>query len=41
MKAADVDFQFRDICAKTATGTNDLARFQQLLGRKSRAMTEH
>lgn len=40
-KAAKVDFQFRDIRAKTATDTDDLARSQQLLGHKSRAMTEH
>ena len=40
-KAADVDFQFRDIRAKTATDTDDLARSQQLLGHKTRAMTEH
>jgi integrase len=40
-KAAEVDFQFRDIRAKTATDTDDLARSQQLLGHKTRAMTEH
>lgn len=40
-KAAKVDFQFRDIRAKTATDTGDLARSQQLLGHKTRAMTEH
>ncbi|MDO8292626.1 MAG: tyrosine-type recombinase/integrase [Gallionella sp.] len=40
-KAAGVDFQFRDIRAKTATDTDDLARSQQLLGHKTRAMTEH
>lgn len=40
-KAANVDFQFRDIRAKTATDTDDLARSQQLLGHKTRAMTEH
>jgi integrase len=40
-KSAKVDFQFRDIRAKTATDTDDLARSQQLLGHKTRAMTEH
>jgi hypothetical protein len=40
-KGAEVDFQFRDIRAKTATDTDDLARSQQLLGHKTRAMTEH
>lgn len=40
-KVAGVDFQFRDIRAKTATDTDDLARSQQLLGHKTRAMTEH
>lgn len=40
-KAAGVDFQFRDIRAKTATDTDDLALAQKLLGHKSRAMTEH
>lgn len=40
-KAANVDFQFRDIRAKTATDTEDLARSQQLLGHKTRSMTEH
>ena len=40
-KAAGVHFQFRDIRAKTATDTGDLAHAQQLLGHKTRAMTEH
>ncbi len=38
---AGVEFQFRDIRAKTATDTADLARAQSLLGHKTRAMTEH
>lgn len=40
-KDADVSFQFRDIRAKTATDTEDLAVAQKLLGHKTRAMTEH
>ena len=40
-KAAKVDFQFRDIRAKAATDTEDLARAQKLLGHKTRSMTEH
>lgn len=40
-KAAGIDFQFRDIRAKTATDTENLAHAQKLLGHKSRAMTEH
>lgn len=40
-KAAKVDFQFRDIRAKTATDTGNLAHAQKLLGHKTRAMTEH
>ena len=40
-KDAGVSFQFRDIRAKTATDTEDLALAQKLLGHKSRAMTEH
>jgi len=40
-EAAGVDFQFRDIRAKAATDTEDLARAQRLLGHKTRAMTEH
>lgn len=39
-KAANVDFQFRDIRAKTATDTEDLAHAQKLLGHKGRSMTE-
>jgi integrase len=38
---AKVSFQFRDIRAKTATDTGNLAHAQQLLGHKTRAMTEH
>lgn len=38
---AGVDFQFRDIRAKTASDTGDLAHSQQLLGHKRREMTEH
>ena len=38
---AKVDFQFRDIRAKAATDTGDLAHSQTLLGHKSRDMTEH
>ena len=40
-RAAGVDFQFRDIRAKTASDTGDLAHSQSLLGHKSRDMTEH
>jgi integrase len=40
-KLAGVDFQFRDIHAKTATDTDDLAHSQKLLGHKNRDMTEH
>lgn len=36
-----VDFQFRDICAKAATETGDLAHSQTLLGHKNRGMTEN
>lgn len=39
--AAAVDFQFRDIRAKSATDTGDLAHSQTLLGHKNRDMTEH
>lgn len=39
--AAEISFQFRDIRAKTATDTENLAHAQKLLGHKSRAMTEH
>ena len=38
---AKVDFQFRDIRAKAATDTGDLAHSQALLGHKTRDMTEH
>ena len=38
---AGVDFQFRDIRAKTATDTGDLAHSQKLLAHKNRQMTEH
>lgn len=40
-KAAGVAFQFRDIRAKTASDTGDLAHSQRLLGHKNRDMTEH
>ena len=41
-KAAGIgDFQFRDIRAKTASDTGDLAHSQRLLGHKNREMTEH
>ena len=39
--AAGVAFQFRDIRAKTASDTGDLAHSQRLLGHKTRDMTEH
>lgn len=39
--AAKVSFQFRDIRAKAATDTGDLAHSQQLLAHKNRQMTEH
>ena len=35
-----VDFQFRDIRAKAATDTGDLAHSHLLLGHKNRIMTE-
>ena len=38
---AKVDFQFRDIRAKTATDTGDLAHSQKLLAHKNQEMTEH
>lgn len=38
---AKVNFQFRDIRAKAATDTGDLAHSQSLLGHKTRDMTEH
>ena len=37
---AEVEFQFRDIRAKAATDTDDLAHSQRLLAHKSRGMTE-
>jgi integrase len=40
-EAAGVSFQFKDLRAKAATDTGDLAAAQKLLGHKSRAMTEH
>ncbi len=40
-QAAGVSFQFRDIRAKAATDTGDLAHSQLLLGHKRREMTEH
>ena len=40
-KLAKVNFQFRDIRAKAATDTGDLAHSQTLLGPKNRDMTEH
>lgn len=39
-KDARVDFQFRDIRAKSATDVGDLAHAQALLGHHGRAMTE-
>jgi len=38
---AGVDFQFRDLRAKAATDTGDLAHSQALLGHTKRDMTEH
>lgn len=40
-RLAGVDFQFRDIRAKAATDTGDLAHSQKLLGHRNREMTEH
>ncbi len=40
-RAAGVSFQFRDIRAKTASDTGDLAHSQRLLGHRNRDMTEH
>lgn len=40
-KAAGVSFQFRDLRAKAATDTGDLAHSQKLLAHKNRQMTEH
>ena len=39
--ATGVSFQFRDLRAKAATDTGDLALAQRLLGHKTRDMTEH
>ena len=36
-----MSLQFRDIRAKAATDTGDLAHAQMLLGHKRREMTEH
>ena len=38
---AKVTFQFRDIRAKAATDTGDLAHSQKLLAHENRDMTEH
>lgn len=40
-KAAGVAFQFRDLRAKAATDTGDLAHSQKLLAHRNRDMTEH
>jgi len=40
-RLAGVTFQFRDIRAKAASDTGDLAHSQKLLGHQSRNMTEH
>lgn len=40
-EVAGVSFQFRDLRAKAATDTGDLAHSQKLLGHTSRGMTEH
>ncbi|TDP72815.1 tyrosine-type recombinase/integrase [Roseateles toxinivorans] len=40
-KAAGVSFQFRDLRAKAASDTGDLAHSQKLLGHRNREMTEH
>lgn len=40
-RSAGVEFQFRDIRAKAATDTGDLAHSQKLLGHRNREMTEH
>lgn len=39
-RAAGVEFQFRDLRAKAATDTGDLAHSQKLLGHRNRGMTE-
>jgi integrase len=40
-RSAGVSFQFRDLRAKAATDTGDLAHSQKLLAHKNRDMTEH
>jgi hypothetical protein len=40
-KLASVSFQFRDLRAKAATDTGDLAHSQKLIAHKNRDMTEH
>ncbi|OJB15694.1 hypothetical protein BGV53_21050 [Burkholderia ubonensis] len=40
-RLAGVSFQFRDIQAKAASDTGDLAHPQKLLGHQSRNMTKH
>lgn len=40
-EAAKVSFQFRDIRAKAATDTGDLAHSQRLLAHENRRMTDH
>lgn len=40
-RKSGVSFQFRDIRAKAATDTGDLAHSQKLLGHRNRDMTEH
>ncbi|MBA2965410.1 tyrosine-type recombinase/integrase [Ramlibacter sp. MAH-25] len=40
-QAAGVSFQFRDLRAKAATDTGDLAHSQKLLAHRNRDMTEH
>lgn len=40
-RLAGVSFQFRDIRAKAATDTGDLAHSQKLLAHRNRDMTEH
>ncbi len=41
LPSAGVQFQFRDVRAKTASDTGVLAHAQRLLGHKNREMTEH
>lgn len=40
-ESAKVSFQFRDLRAKAATDTGDLAHSQKLLAHRNREMTEH